>query len=594
MVWGNLATGYWLGGAAAAGLQWIELGRKTLTGTSDNIDVTGEAADHTWTEDFTQNLASDYDSSEESSNQWQKFNATTDRLEFSHQQNNTWSAMTRDLTSSTGINAAFNTSKWSVRFKINFTELYGNDSRWSHAGFLLSSFSRTDVSTNNKYKAVAAGDNAIGVNFYNTTGGSAVRAWHCDNGSEGDDSGTQYTVSGDNAEEWYYIEISRDGANVTVKVWTDSYNGTLRVDKTWDLGTDWANGTGDPIKYFGIWSSEDQWGNSSYAVAGHLTELKYYNNVAPVVADLTAKPYMMILEHKIPSGNCRSRYRFNSDSGNNYAIRTSQNGGTDATLTSTNRLDFYHGGGDAKAFSTTFVSTIPTQEKLFICHDVEADGGAGAGNAPKRDEHFAKWANTADEIKSVNVYNDGTGDFGAGSEVVVLGYDPDDTEGGNVWAELSSDSLGSAGSTLTASFTAKKYLWCQIRMVKDDAIGVGIEFNSDTGTNYTYRRNDNGGTDSTIASDDEIFIDTLGSAAAGSEWFGNIFIINKQDQEKLCIMEWYLNKTGSGAGNAGHRREQVGKWANTSAQISSIRVTGGDGYSGNFGSGSSIKVWGFD
>ena len=131
-------------------------------------------------------------------------------------------------------------------------------------------------------------------------------------------------------------------------------------------------------------------------------------------------------------------------------------------------------------------------------------------------------------------------------------------------------------------------------MIKDDAIGVGIEFNTDTGNNYSYRRNDNGGNDSTITSDDEIFIDTLGSAAAGSEWFGNMFIINKSDKEKLCIMEWYLNKTGSGAGNAPHRREQVGKWANTSAQISSIRVTGGDGYSGDFASGSSMKVWGFD
>ena len=40
MVWGNLATGYWLGGAAAAGLHWVELGRTTLTGTGDDIKVT--------------------------------------------------------------------------------------------------------------------------------------------------------------------------------------------------------------------------------------------------------------------------------------------------------------------------------------------------------------------------------------------------------------------------------------------------------------------------------------------------------------------------------------------------------------------------
>ena len=41
MVFGNLSTGYWLGAAAAAGLHWVELGRKTLTGTGDTIDVDG-------------------------------------------------------------------------------------------------------------------------------------------------------------------------------------------------------------------------------------------------------------------------------------------------------------------------------------------------------------------------------------------------------------------------------------------------------------------------------------------------------------------------------------------------------------------------
>ena len=46
MVFGNLSTGYWLGAAAAAGLHWVELGRKTLTGTSATIDVAG----HNWVE----------------------------------------------------------------------------------------------------------------------------------------------------------------------------------------------------------------------------------------------------------------------------------------------------------------------------------------------------------------------------------------------------------------------------------------------------------------------------------------------------------------------------------------------------------------
>ncbi len=245
-----------------------------------SMDTAGLSSSPTWTEDMTQNLTSYYDTSEDSNNQWQKFNPSTDRIEFSHQQNGTWSAMTRNIINNTAMNTAFNTDKWTCRFKVYFSELYGNDSRWSEATFTLSSYSRTEVSTTNKYKAVTTGDNAIGFHFYNTTGGAQVRSWRCDNGTQGADSSTEYSVSGDNAEGWYYCEIKRNGSDVTGKVWTGGYEGTLRVNKTWDVGTDWASTTGDPIKYFGVWSSEDQHGNSSYAVAGYIDELKIYNGIA--------------------------------------------------------------------------------------------------------------------------------------------------------------------------------------------------------------------------------------------------------------------------------------------------------------------------
>ena len=55
MVFGNLATGYWLGAAAGAGLHWVELGRKTLTGTSDNIFVNGGTETATYSTNFSSN-----------------------------------------------------------------------------------------------------------------------------------------------------------------------------------------------------------------------------------------------------------------------------------------------------------------------------------------------------------------------------------------------------------------------------------------------------------------------------------------------------------------------------------------------------------
>jgi len=244
------------------------------------MDTAGLSASPTWTEDMTQNLTSYYDTSSASTNQWQKFNDSTNRIEFSHAQNGTWSAMTRDIINNTGMNEAFNTDKWTCRFKVYFSSLYGTDSRWSQAGFYLTSYSRTDTTTANKFKAVATGDNGIGFNFYETTSGSQVRSWSCDNGTQTSDQSTEYSVSGDNAEGWYYCEMKRNGSDVTGKVWTGGYEGTLRVSKTWNLGTDWASTTGDPIKYFGVWSSEDQWGSSSSAVEGYIDELKIYNGIA--------------------------------------------------------------------------------------------------------------------------------------------------------------------------------------------------------------------------------------------------------------------------------------------------------------------------
>ena len=311
--------------------------------------------------------------------------------------------------------------------------------------------------------------------------------------------------------------------------------------------------------------------------------------------DTSDYPYIKVLHHATYTGDTNSTFQCNSDTGNNYCQRNSYSGSSDSNNTSRANFTYADSSVHDSLFAVSDIINIADQEKLIISHQATV-ASTGAGNAPNRAEQVGKWANTSSTITSVKHTQTGSGSYTSGSEFVVLGAKSSgtNTDKAGFWQELSSDSLSSAGSTLTSSFTAKKYLWCQIHMIKDDAIGVGIEFNTDTGNNYSYRRNDNGGSDSTITSDDEIFIDTLGSAAAGSEWFGNMFIINKSDKEKLCIMEWYLNKTGSGAGNAPHRREQVGKWANTSAQISSIRVTGGDGYSGDFASGSSMKVWGAD
>ena len=79
-------------------------------------------------------------------------------------------------------------------------------------------------------------------------------------------------------------------------------------------------------------------------------------------------------------------------------------------------------------------------------------------------------------------------------------------------------------------------------------------------------------------------------SGTASPKFFNLFIVNNASNEKLGIMHAVAQLT-AGAGTAPSRRETVCKWANTSNQINIIglKTTTGD-----FASGSFIKVWGSD
>ena len=53
----------------------------------------------------------------------------------------------------------------------------------------------------------------------------------------------------------------------------------------------------------------------------------------------TAKKSLRVIVYIIPSGNTRTTFRFNSDSGSNYAHRNSANGGSDNTKTSRTSIE---------------------------------------------------------------------------------------------------------------------------------------------------------------------------------------------------------------------------------------------------------------
>jgi len=311
------------------------------------------------------------------------------------------------------------------------------------------------------------------------------------------------------------------------------------------------------------------------------------------VTGLDNKRYLMVLVNNINAGQVEGdSLRFNNDTtSNQHAGRYNSNGGSDGTITNktkTNMFGFHP--HTQPSFAVMNVANYTSKEKLAIIHAIgQHTNSSGSGNPPSRAECVAKYVNTSDPISSIQMVT-GWSTFSSGSEMVVLGYDPADTNTASFWEELASVELSSAGSELSSgTFTAKKYLWIQAYVKGDGSStpNLRVQVNGDTGSNYAERQSSNGGSDGTGASQDHF------PASNGGKFgnFSNMFVINNASNEKLFIVHGVSVDT-SGAGTAPVRREIAGKWDNTSDQITSIKIYKSTG--GNYQSGSVIKVWGSD
>ena len=311
------------------------------------------------------------------------------------------------------------------------------------------------------------------------------------------------------------------------------------------------------------------------------------------VTSLPDKRYYMVLSNFwITSGNGNPYFRLNGDTGSNYSARYSMNGAADGTMTSTDR-GMYGGVSGYNLlpyFTVDYFANVSSKEKLHIGH-VAHQNTAGAANAPNRAERHLKHAQTSNPITQYNMWNQsGSGNFSSSSETVVLGWDPADTHTTNFWQELAS--VNASGDTLdTGTFTAKKYLWVQCYIdTSGGNVNNLLRFNGDTSGTYASRQSSNGGTDGT--SINQSFIDWgQTTLLSGFTRFYNAFIINNASNEKLMISH-KIDSNTAGAANAPDRLEIVGKWANTSNQITRISANNTSG--GDFGSNTILKVWGAD
>ena len=310
------------------------------------------------------------------------------------------------------------------------------------------------------------------------------------------------------------------------------------------------------------------------------------------VTDFADKRYLMFLiDGKPVSSEFQTVLQTGNssfDTGSNYASRSSENGGADGTNTSFPYNQLSPSTSLSELFAVGYWANYASKEKLVQVWATKRET-AGAANAPSRKESVGKWANTSNVIDRLRVNENGSGTINTNSEMVVLGWDPADTHTNNFWEELASVDLGSDGDNLSSgTITAKKYLWVQYWLDISGSNQANITFNNDTGTNYAYRRSEDGGADATTTSVANI---RQHNSASSVYRFGNLFIVNNASNEKLVTSD-VLEVVTTGAATAPQRMEVVGKWDNTSNQITEIDIDNPN--AGDFLTGSKLRVWGAD
>jgi len=137
---------------------------------------------------------------------------------------------------------------------------------------------------------------------------------------------------------------------------------------------------------------------------------------------ITSSKCNQILNHTLATSNIENSIRLGNssiDSGNNYAHRRANNGGSDSLTVNTNRIQT--GKTDpVDQFDVVYAVNIATEEKLAISHNCTRM--TAGNNAPERVESVGKWTNTSSQFDKVQSYEGGgVANFLSGSNLTVLG-----------------------------------------------------------------------------------------------------------------------------------------------------------------------------
>lgn len=152
-------------------------------------------------------------------------------------------------------------------------------------------------------------------------------------------------------------------------------------------------------------------------------------SVNPLEVDQITSPkkFTQILLHWINTANAEQRIRLGSttlDTGSNYAIKRSSNGGSFAAQvnqTSMRFADAQTGAPDAY-LGRGVIMNIAAEEKLMIIDAIRTGDGDGAGVAPGRQSTIGKWAETTNQYDRAGLTLS-AGNAAVDSNITILGTD---------------------------------------------------------------------------------------------------------------------------------------------------------------------------
>lgn len=140
------------------------------------------------------------------------------------------------------------------------------------------------------------------------------------------------------------------------------------------------------------------------------------------ISDLTAKKFLVLLFNHFPSGNVDDPdLTVDVGSTGDYAFRSQDDGGADASSTSQDHYRVDSGNNTYTRFHISYIVNISGEEKLGIGLTMRTL--AGATNVPSRKERYWKVDTSTDSSQIGTITITPTGNMATGSNISVLGTD---------------------------------------------------------------------------------------------------------------------------------------------------------------------------